>query len=101
MSVKVKIELRCKRDLEVPSEIHFDAVLIVPGQEEKVFRAETLADENQLACLLAELEDTIRETSGVTGVGAFNVTGLDDWEWERKTPRQLPGAPDSRYPASE
>ena len=49
MSVKAKIELRCQRDLEVSSEIHCQAVLMLPDQPEQVLREQTLESEDQLA----------------------------------------------------
>ena len=83
MKVRASIELRCKRNLEISPEIHCEAVFLVPGQEEKVVQVTTLADESELSCVVAEIEDFVAEIDGVA-VGEWSVTGLEAWEWEKK-----------------
>ena len=63
-------------------------LLWLPDQPEQVLREQTLENEDQLACVVAELEDSLRDIPGVRGMGSFTVTGLEAWEWERKTPRE-------------
>ena len=85
--VRVRVELRCKRDLAVSPEIHCEAVLLIPGEEEKILRSETVADENQLSCFIAELEDNLSAISGVKDC-TLEVTGLERWDWQQETPRE-------------
>ena len=83
MTVKARVELRCRRDLEVSPEIHCETVLIVQGQAEKILHTQTLESEDVLGCVVAEIEDSLCELAGIQ-VGSVSVTGLDRWEWEQK-----------------
>lgn len=86
VNMKIKIALEFSRNLDVSSEIHYKATILAPGQEE-IIVTEILANEDHLACFLAELEDNICAISGVESC-SLSKTGFDQWEWEMKTPRE-------------